>query len=837
MPASFRPFLSKRPEAVLKAFGSRHTGLLDVEAADRLQNDGPNELKNRQVRALDIWLRQFRSAFVYLLVLAAAIGFALGDLLESSLILAFVLINSSLGFYQEYQSARALSLLKKFIQPNAKVRRGGRELLIPTRELVTGDLLLLKPGDLLAADVRLLETHELTIDESILTGESVAVQKQSDAIAAADAITKASNLAFTGTTVLRGTGLGLVIATGSRTELGAISHLTVETERVSSFEKGINAFSHFILRLIVVTLIAVFIFNLFLKGAHANIGELLIFSIALAVSVIPEALPIVTTISLSQGALRLAKRHVVVKRLSAIEDLGGIEILCSDKTGTLTENHLTVVDQLGENPLETMALAAEWNPDLTQLDPFDRALWEQLDAKTAGHLRQLPRRSAIPFDPARRRNSVVIEKNGKRTLIVRGAPETLFTCCAPVSAEQRSLALAWASNQGTKGRRVLAVAQKTGVEETCAPQDECELAFLGLVAFEDPLKATAPHAIAMAKKLGVQVKILTGDSLEVAAAAALQTGLINDVSEAMAGDTFQALSAEAQRETAKRLHVFARLSPEQKFHLIQLLEEGAEVGFLGEGINDAPALKVANIGLAVPSASDVARDAADIILLNPSLEVVVNGIRLGRSVFANTTKYIKTTLTSNFGNFFAVASASLLVNYLPMLPIQLLLLNLLSDFPMITISTDNVDNEELRRPKHYQVRDIALLAIALGAVSTVFDFLFFGLYRSHPPAVLQTNWFIGSILTELALVYSIRTRRFFLFAKAPSAWVTWLTTISAALAIALPFTDFGHRFFSFVTPRPRDLVTVLAVTLTYFATTETVKLLFVKFQKSLKTTA
>jgi Mg2+-importing ATPase len=740
MPASFRPFLSKRPDAVLKAFGSRHAGLLDVEAADRLQKDGPNELKNRQVHAIDIWLRQFRSAFVYLLVLAAAIGFALGDLLESSLILAFVLINSSLGFYQEYQSARALSLLKKFIQPNAKVRRGGRELLIPTRELVTGDLLLLKPGDLLAADVRLLETHELTIDESILTGESVAVQKQPDPIAASDAITKAGNIAFTGTTVLRGTGLGLVIATGSRTELGAISHLTVETERVSGFEKGINAFSHFILRLIVVTLIAVFIFHLFLKGAHANIGELLIFSIALAVSVIPEALPIVTTISLSQGALRLAKHHVVVKRLSAIEDLGGIEILCSDKTGTLTENHLTVVDRLSENPsamLERMALAAEWNPDPKQLDPFDRALWEHLDAKTVDRLRRLPRCSAIPFDPSRRRNSVVVEQNGERTLIVRGAPETLFSCCAPVSAEQRASALAWASDQGTKGRRVLAVAQKTGVAEICAPKDECALTFLGLVAFEDPLKPTAPHAIAMARKLGVQVKILTGDSLEVAAAAALQTGLISDVSEAMTGDTFQALTADAQRETAKRLHVFARLSPEQKFHLIQLLEEGAEIGFLGEGINDAPALKVANIGLAVPSASDVARDAADIILLNPSLEVVVNGIRLGRSVFANTTKYIKATLASNFGNFFAVASASLLVNYLPMLPIQLLLLNLLSDFPMITISTDNVDNEELRRPKHYQVRDIALLAIALGAVSTVFDFLFFGLYRSHPPAIIH----------------------------------------------------------------------------------------------------
>lgn len=829
---SFSTYTTLKPQQALRKADASLNGLSSEEARKRFQLYGQNALAASEARWWEIWLRQFKSAFVYLLLAAALIAIGLSDFMEGFLILLFVIINSSLGFYQEYQSEHALQLLKQFIQAKSRVRRDGKELTVDSSELVPGDIILLKAGDRIPADVRFLSVQDLLVDESALTGESVPVNKTADATKLETEPYLAKNIGFSATTIIAGQAEAVIIATGNRTEMGDISRLAVETRRVGSFEKGLNRFSVFILRLILLTLIVVFLVNLAIKGEHANIPQLLIFSIALAVSVIPEALPIVATISLARGALKLAKNHVVVKRLSAIEDLGSVEILCTDKTGTITENKLTVVDVFGVDKSTTLhaaALACSLQAkELESVDPFDRAIWKALSEAERKHVRAASILAQVPFDPRRRRNSVLAESAGETRLILRGALETIYACCVHADDASKKNATAWAVKQGKLGRRVLAIAEKnwTGPSAYHAKNDENGAHLLGLIAFEDPIKPTAKHAVEQARALGLQVKILTGDSAEVATAVALEIGLIRSESEVMDGDTLEHLPIQKQEQAVEAHAVFARVSPEQKYRIIQLLEAKHEVGFLGEGINDAPALKVANIGLVVSSATDIARDAADIILLKSSLDVIVRGIREGREVFANTLKYIKGTLASNFGNFFAVAAASLLSNTLPMLPIQLLLVNLLTDFPMISISTDNVDPSELRRPQRYQVRDIALIAIILGVVSTIFDFIFFALYRSSPSAVLQTNWFIGSVLTELVFVYSIRTRKVFFLAKRPSSALIGLTFVAAGVALVLPFTPFGHRVFHFFSPAPTHIATILLVVLAYFFLSETVKLAF-----------
>jgi len=434
----------------------------------------------------------------------------------------------------------------------------------------------------------------------------------------------------------------------------------------------------------------------------------------------------------------------------------------------------------------------------------------------------------------RRRNSVLYEQHRKQTLVLRGAPETLMDCCVHSDESLRVKVAAWTAAQGALGCRVIAIAAKKLSRKKLSVKDEKNLEFIGLIAFQDPIKSTAAPAIKTAKELGIQVKILTGDSAEVAAAVAKTIGLIRHGEKIILGDEFSAKNEREKLQIVKTAHVFARTSPEQKYEIIKYIQKnGKDVGFLGEGINDVPALKSAEVGMVVQGASDIARESADVILLESSLLSIVNGIRLGREVFANTNTYLRATLTSNFGNFYAVAISTLFIKELPMLPIQILLLNLLSDFPMIAISTDRPDLADLKKPKHYNTKDIITISIMLGSVSTVFDFIFFALFASSPIQVLQTNWFIGSILTELTLIYSIRSRGFFLLAKPPSFWLLLLTLPVMVGAVIIPFTAFGKNFFQFQPPTIMHLVAIFSVVIGYFITTELVKIgtLKMKFMK------
>ena len=827
-------FTTKEIRAVLSALRTSEAGLTAVEARHRLRTYGPNEIAAREAGWFYILQRQFRSSFIYLLIVAALISFALGQVIDGSMIVLFVLINSGIGFYQEFRSERTLKLLKQYVVRRARVRRDGKEFFAASKELVPGDIVVMEPGDIVSADLRVVDGTNLLTDESILTGESAPAHKNASAQHhQASEIFEARNMLFSGTTVVSGKGVGVVVATGKKSLLSDIARLAVETERVSSFTKSIHHFSAVIMRMVLSTLGLIIAANIFIKGFGVDIPELLIFGIALAVSVIPEALPVVTTFSLSRGALRLSKHHVVVKRLSAIEDLGSIEVLATDKTGTLTENVLTVADTFGAGDTALIFLAGLASPFLGEREKqpnnaFDIALWNKLSPQERRRLLEYRRIDEIPFDPYRRRNTVLVERENRLKLVVRGAVEDVLPLCRKGLREVGEAAVHWANQAGMRGQRVIAVAQKKLSKKgrVDMAREERNLDFVGLVAFVDPLKKTSIEAVRRANHLGVKVKILTGDSKEVAGAVAAQIGLIADRAKVITGAQLHARPEAEQRELVEAYDVFARVSPQQKYRIIQLLQEKYEVGFLGEGINDAPALKVANVAMVVQGASDIAQEAADIVLLKKSLQVIVDGIHEGRAVFVNTVKYIKATLASNFGNFYAVAIASLLIPFLPMLPLQILLVNLLSDFPMIAIAADTIDREELRKPKSYNVREIVVVATLLGIVSTVFDFIIFGLFYRAQPAVLQTNWFIASIVTELAFLFTVRTRLSIWKAKSPSNILIALSMIGFVATIVIPYTAWGQQVFKFVPPAPIHLVMILTVVVVYFMVSESVKLMY-----------
>lgn len=827
---SFAPFAVASVRDSLHRLKSSSRGLTDAEAQKRRKANGPNEITKHEVLWYHLLARQFRSSFVYLLLTAAAASFLLGDRVESILVLTFILVNTLLGFVQEFRSERALKLLRRLIRSTARVKRNGRVMEIPTSDVVTGDLVLLETGDRVPADLRLTEIRDAAFDESPLTGESEPVRKQTtalhgDAAHLRAALYRANNIAFSGTTMINGGAAGVAIATGNDMELGSIAELAAETKRPSVFEKNLMEYGRFILRLVVVTLALIFFANLAIKGRHADTLQLFLFFIALTVSVIPEALPVITSVSLSRGALALAKSRVVVKRLSAIEDLGSIEVLCADKTGTLTQDALAVSAVYGNREHACLRAAAR----LHEGGPFDAALAAHLSKDERDELASSSVIARIPFDPHRRRASALMETRGKKELVMRGAPENVIAATGhPLDDGMRR----FLRDQGLRGRRVLAVASKEIDADvaTYRKDDEIGLEFLGMIAFADPIKPTAKAAIRQAKRLGVRVKILTGDAPEVAGAVAKEVGLIEDPADVVTGDDWEAMDEEARRAAAESHAVFARVSPEQKYAIIKHLQSAHEVGFLGEGINDAPALKIANVGLAVDNASDLARDAADIVLLEPSLHVIMNGIEQGRKIFANIVKYIRIALSSNFGNFYSIAFVSLLIPFLPMLPIQILLENLLSDFPMIAIAGDAVDAAELKRPKTMGVRNLVLFATVLGLVSSVFDMLFFGFFFHAPAGVLQTNWFLLSLLTELVLIFSARTRFFALRTKRISFALIVLALAVTTISLALPFSAIGHTLFHFVTPSPQALVIVLTLVTAYAIATEFTKLAYQKIR-------
>ncbi len=818
------------PEDVVVELGSRKSGLSQAEVRERLSEYGPNRLTDEVSPWPAMFKRRFRSSFLYLLLAAALLSFILGERIEAALILIFIFINVALESYQEYHSEQSIRLLRRYLVSHVRVRRGGEIISVENENIVPGDIVLVAAGDRLAADVRFINSTALMIDESVMSGESIPVTKtHGPLVFPKSEQPEAANIGFAGTVVTSGRGESVVIATGKATSLGGIATMTEEPRHETTFEKGINHFSRFILRLVAGTLFFIFIANIVLRRGETNIAELLVFSLALAVSVIPEALPVITTVTLSRGSIRLARKKVVVKRLSAIEDLGSISVLCTDKTGTLTENALAVADVQSEDKdfcLRLASIASVQTPLNRSLlhDPFDLALWHALSDAEKVRVAGIARMDALPFDPGRRRNSVLVQLEHKTTLIVRGAFEEIIHRCTRLSEAERARLISWGDAAGKEGKRVLAVAMRLSPRKhTITAVAEEDLEYVGMIAFLDPLKKSAAKTILDARALGIAVKIVTGDSRDVAGAVAQAVGLAQDPSEVITGTELEALPAALQRERVEHCHVFARVSPAQKHLIIGLLQEKHEVGFLGEGINDAPALKLANVGLVVQGAADIAKEAADIVLLQHNLGTVIEGVREGRIIFANILKYLRITLTSNFGNFYSVALASLFLPFVPLLPIQILLLNLLSDFPMIAVATDNVDQEELANPRSYQVGSVVLMTIFFGFVSSLFDFALFAMFYREGSSALQTAWFMLSLVTEIILIFSLRTKSFFLLARRPSWVLIGLSVLALVAAFGVVDTRVGREVLHFSSESGRIFMVVMVLAGLYFIATECVK--------------
>ncbi len=808
---------------LFKELKSSTKGLTTGEAELRRKIYGPNQVERATLSWPKLLAKQFTSPFVYLLVVSAVLSFVFHDVVGGWMIAGFVVLNAVLGFAQEYHAEKAVRMLQAILRPSCTVLRDGREHRIPSFELVPGDVCVVELGDIVPADGVTFETEACSCDESVLTGESFPTAKAP------------SQTLFGGTKITQGWARYMVVATGRTTSLGKIAKLTSETTGESAYQRTIRRLSVAILWFVAIAITTTFVLRLIFQG-ESELGwiQFAIFSVALAVSVIPETLPLVVTICLSRGALVMAKKQVVVKRLNSIEDLGSIEILCTDKTGTLTQNVLRVAEvrECVGNPrvLALQCVEAERLKDVTYLDPFNRALMDGLAKELREEVLRSKLKAHLPFDPKRKRVTACVLQAHGLELITCGASEEVLKRCSTKHAGF----LGWVKQQEKVGHRVLVVATRTltrGQASIDLDQEEHSLTLAGGIAFEDPLKPTASSALRQIHGLGVRVKMLTGDSPQVAEAIARRVGLMQGKDAVVTGDAFLRMSATDKRRAVKSCAVFARIDPEQKYLIIKELQRHGTVGFLGEGINDAPALKLANVGIAVQEASDIAREAADIILLDKGLDVIAEGMTEGRRVFVNIGKYIRATLVSNFGNFFAVVISLFFIPTLPMLPIQILLLNLLSDFPMTAICFDTVETRAIRGPVRFPIKSLLVFCLLLGTVSTVFDFLFFMIYQSTAPSHLQVMWFLASVLTELLLIFSLRSSGWFFQSVRPPKMLWLATGVAAAFAGFAVFTEPLMTWFRFLRPTAPLLAITLGVVVLYFCVTDVVKRLVTRWVK------
>ncbi len=810
------------------------SGLSEQEAGKRLKAVGPNALKGKGVSALKVFISQLKSSLIYLLVAASAIAYSVRDYTDGTVILVILLINTTLGFLEEYKSERIIQKLTKFIRREVRVKRGGEFSLIDEEKIVPGDVVNLREGDIAPADLRLFEAEGLEIDESQLTGESLPAAKQE----AAGSGATAACLVFAGSVIEKGVGTGVVYATGNNTELGEIAKLSTETKKDTQYEKSLRSFSSYLMRITLLGLVLIFVFKLVLNGGFSNVITLLLFIIAMAVAVVPEVLPVIATVTLTSGAMKLAKRRVVVKRLSSLEDLGNINLLCTDKTGTITENKMRVnkIVSSDEKLFQVFAYAA-----ITPLkgrkrrlqNTYDDAFEKYVSAgikKEAGRFEIV---KEIPFDPeTRRRRLVLREEKGKDYLLSIGAPEILLKFCA---RSDESKYLPGISADGKTGLHQLGIAYKEikFKEGFDLAENEKGMDFLGYASLEDPLRPTAKSAIQLAERLGVEIKILTGDSREVAEYIGRQIGVVKEGDKVYIGEELEKMKKDEFVEAVKKYRIFARISPTQKYNIIKALKGDNVVGYQGDGINDAPALKLADVAIAVNTATDIAKENADIILLNKSLEVVVSGIQYGRSIFVNINKYIKYTMVSNFGNFIALAALYLLSSNLPILPIQVLLTTVITDVPLVTISSDTVEENEVVRPEKHNVRELMLISLILGIPTALFEIFYFLIIRSNPERFVATSLYVFLTFLAMIVFYAVRSRGSFWRGGKPSGLLNVSFLLAFAFSLGIIYVPQFQDWFSFV-PLPVESVTVIVVLmLFYFMVADFAKTRYYKITSSL----
>ncbi|MFH1180457.1 MAG: HAD-IC family P-type ATPase, partial [Candidatus Bathyarchaeota archaeon] len=679
-------------------------GLTSEESESRLKKYGKNELCSKESRGrVQIFIAQFKNALVFLLIGASIVSYLLGEVTDSIIIASIVILNSLLGFYQEYQSEKTLENLSKLVTLKARVRRGNSIVEVDSRMLVPGDLVFLEQGEVAPADIRLIQADEVTVDESALTGEAFPVKKEHYSLNTDSRdVNDLTNLVFMSTYIKSGKGHGYVVNTGRQTFIGNTAVLLKEIERKSSFQQRMEEFSGILLKIVLVSIFVVVVLKTVFGSA---LPETILFALALAVGMVPEALPIVVTISLSNGAMLLAKKKVVVKRLVSVEDLGNVDVLCTDKTGTITENRITLEEYscLGGAPDELVLKYAYMGTRISEGSegsPIDRAIIDHVE-KNVTDVSGFTVINEIPFNSNRKRNSVLVEIENRRLLIVKGAPEyildlskNMYSVGQTAPIEDRDKLLDVYREYGQRGLRTIAVAFKEYGSESYTGDEENELTLIGFIGFIDPPKESAIEAFRKSRELFIDVKILTGDGPYVTREIARQVGIHLEDNQIILGSEVDQLSDEELEKRMNEIVVMCRSTPEQKFRIIKTLGKmGRVTACMGDGVNDAPALKEAHVGIAVDQGTDIAKDAADIILLEKDLRVVMDGIEEGRKTFSNIVKYIIYTIAGNFGDLYTVAAASLVMTFLPLLPSQLILSNFLTDTPVISVSTDNVEDE------------------------------------------------------------------------------------------------------------------------------------------------
>jgi Mg2+-importing ATPase len=833
LPASF---WSISEAEMLQELESAKEGLTAGEARQRLARYGPNLLKpQKRSDVLTLLIAQFKSPIILILLVATGLSLFLHDAVDALIILSIVFVSGLLGFWQERGASNVVEKLLSIVQIKAAVLRDGSSKDIPVEEIVPGDIVILKAGDIVPGDGLVQESKDLFVDEAMLTGETFPAEKAAGLLPAETPLGQRTNALWMGTHVVSGSATALVVRTGKETEFGKVSERLKLRPQETDFEHGIRRFGYFLMEVTLVLVVAIFAINVYLARP---VLDSFLFSLALAVGLTPQLLPAIISINLSHGAKRMAQEKVIIKRLSSIENLGSMNVICSDKTGTLTEGIVQVQSTLDMDgvPSDKVLFYAYLNAffETGFTNPIDEAIRTHRTFDLTGFLKL----DEIPYDFLRKRLSILVSHDNSHLMVTKGAlRDVLAVCSSAATGEGTIVDIAEANDRiqgrfaelSSKGFRTLGVAFKDmGPEVRISKDQEAGMTFSGFLVLFDPPKPNIIETITSLKNLGVSLKIITGDNHLVAANVSQQMGLSN--TQILTGPDLNQLSDAALLNRVASVDVFAEIEPNQKERIILALRKaGNVVGYMGDGINDASALHAADVGISVDSAVDVAKDAADIVLLEKNLGVLADGVREGRTTFANTLKYVFMATSANFGNMFSMAGVSLILPFLPLLPKQILLTNLMTDFPEMTIATDRVDTAMIDHPRRWDIKAIRQFMITFGIVSSVFDFVTFGvlLIVLHATQIqFRTGWFLESVVSASLIVLVIRTRQPF-FRSRPGKFLLMATLSIVAVTLILPFTPLAEMFgFS---PLPVSFLLLIGVVvLLYIITAEFVKTVFYK---------
>ncbi|MEH2336601.1 magnesium-translocating P-type ATPase [Nostoc sp.] len=826
-------FWSLSTDQVLQQMHSTTSGLSRQDAKQRLSEFGANSLKQKhKSSAWMLLLNQFKSPIILILIFAAVLSIFLKDAADAIIILTIVLISGLLGFWQEQGASNAVEKLLALVQVKATVLRDGQSQEIPNEEVVKGDIVLLSAGKNIPGDCLVLESKDLSVNEAALTGETYPADKLSGVLPAETGLSQRTNSLYLGTNVISGTAKAVVVHTGKETEFGKVSERLKLRPSETEFERGLSKFGYFLMEVTLILVVLIFVANVYL---HRPVLESFLFSLALAVGLTPQLLPAIVSVNLARGAKKMAKKQVIVKRLPAIENFGSMNVFCTDKTGTLTEGEVKIhsaVDVEGQES-DRVLLYAYLNAasESGYVNPIDAAIREYKTFDISGYQKL----DEVPYDFNRKRLSILFKTESTHLIITKGALKNILDVCSTVEtgegkaspiADQRQKLHQQAEDLGSKGFRALGVAYRDFNQDSFSKDDETNMTFLGYLALFDPPKAGIADTLKELQLLGITPKMITGDSKAVAMSIIQQVGLPEP--KALTGSELEKLSDEALMHQVQDTNVFAEVEPNQKERIIIALKKaGNVVGYLGDGINDASALHAADVGISVESAVDVAKEAADIVLMAKDLNVLIEGVKEGRVTFANTLKYVFMATSANFGNMFSMAGISLFLPFLPLLPSQILLTNLLTDFPELTIATDRVDKELVNKPRRMDIKFIRNFMIVFGLLSSIFDYLTFGallLLLHAQPQQFRTGWFLESVISASLVVLVVRTRQS-IFNTKPGKYLLAATLATIGVTIIIPWTPLA-TLLGFQ-PLPLSFVLVLgAIVLFYVTAAENVKRVF-----------